>query len=61
MELIRGLTPICSRNCRPKLEGLKEAVRRVGGQIVFINYLEGTQSLVPGSRSVESRPLVETI
>jgi hypothetical protein len=31
MELIRGLTPICSRNCRPKLEGLKEAVRRVGG------------------------------
>lgn len=57
MELNRGLTPICSRNCRPKLEGLKEAVRRVEG----LDYLAGTQSLVPGSRSVESRPLAETI
>mgnify|MGYP006890083476 CR=1 FL=1 len=36
MEPIRGLTPICSRNCRPKLEGLKEAVRRVEAK----NYLK---------------------
>ena len=57
MEVNRGLTPICSRNCRPKLEGLKEAVRRVEAK----NYLAGTRSLVPGSRSVEARPLVETI
>jgi hypothetical protein len=57
MELNRGLTTICSGNCRPKLEGLKEAVRRVEAQI----YFDGTQSLVPGSRSVEARPLAETI
>jgi len=30
MELICGLTPTCSANSRVKLEGLKEAERRVG-------------------------------
>jgi hypothetical protein len=39
MEVNRGLTPICSRNCRPKLEGLKDAVRRVGAE----NYLKVIQ------------------
>ncbi len=59
MELICGLTPICSANCRVKLEGLKEAERRVGD--IWSYLLAGTQSFRPGSKSVEVRPFTERI